>query len=142
MDLLQRLLDGIRYLLQVDLADDVETIIGHGFLIFLKQRNLNLRLTEVSALAGRNFAFSDFSDFEKIVEIAGGSLSNLFHGEPAQLSDFAGRFFYICRFISFSAVRNWGQVGAISLDEHAIERYLQRGIADLLGLGKRYIAGK
>jgi len=56
-------------LVQVDLAYDVEAAIGHTFLIFLKLRNLTLKGTRTRGSARRNFAFNDFSSFEKIVEI-------------------------------------------------------------------------
>jgi hypothetical protein len=38
VDLLQRLLDGIRRFRQVDFTYDVETVVGHSLRIFLKMK--------------------------------------------------------------------------------------------------------
>src|ERR1051326_4557779 len=47
-----------------------------------------------------------------------------------------------CRFVALATMRNRSEVGAIGFNQHTIERYLRRGIANLLGFRKAYISGK
>src|SRR6202043_270370 len=78
VDLLQRLLDGVRHLLQVNLAHDVKSVIGHRISILSEMMEYDCEVNRKSlpkaGLSRRNFGFSGFSQFEKIVEIAGSLL--------------------------------------------------------------------
>src|SRR5260221_5262827 len=121
MNLLERLLDGVRRLIQVNLAHYIKAAIGHTFLIFLKQWNLNLRLPEARALERRNFAFNHFSQFEKLVKIARGLLSDLFKREPTQFAQLPCRLHDERRLVALAPVRDWREVRTIRLDQHAVE---------------------
>jgi hypothetical protein len=82
VNLFQGLLNGVGDLLQVDLADNVETVIGHRISILSEMmesypEGIRRRFLE-GRLSGGNFAFRDFSEFEKIVEILGSAVPHLF----------------------------------------------------------------
>src|SRR5262249_49520491 len=98
--------------------------------------------TEPRGLSRRNFAFADFSNFEKIEKISGRALADLFHRQAAQFTKLARRLFYKGRFVAFAAMRNGRRIRRIRLDEHAVKRNFQRSIADGLRLGERDVTSK
>src|SRR5580693_8707729 len=99
------------------------------FLFFLKRGNLNLRLTEPRSLRSRYFAFRDFSQFEKIVEIAGSQLAYFIHGERAQFAQPPRRLFHEGWLVALSPVRNRRQIRRVGLDQHTVERNLEGRVA-------------
>ena len=96
----------------------------------------------MEGLTRRNFAFSDFSQFEKSVEIARSKFAELAGGKPAQFAQLLSSLGDECRLIALAAMRHRRQKGRVSLDEHSVQGHFQRGITNLLRLGKGYIACK
>ena len=91
---------------------------------------------------GRNFVFSNFNRFEKIVEVAGGSFANFFGGKSAQFAKFSSGFGYEGRLIPFAAIGYGRKKWAIGFDQHAVERNFEGSVTNLLSFGKSHIASE
>src|SRR5579863_844306 len=95
-----------------------------------------MRLTETARSARRNFAFSRFSNFEKIVEIARRALAHFLHRQPAQLAQFPRRILHERRLVPLPTMRHRRQIWRVGLDEHPVKWNFQRRVANLLRLGE------
>src|SRR5437868_2586675 len=79
---------------------------------------------------------------KKVVEIPGSLVADLLNRKAAQSGDLACNFDHECRFVALAAVRDRRKERRIRFDEHALERYLACGLADIFSLGEGHISGE
>src|ERR1700722_6164101 len=92
--------------------------------------------------ARRNFVFSNFNRFEKIVEVAGGVFADFFRGKPAKFAQLPRGFRHERRLISLAAVGHGREEWAIGLNQHPVEGNFVSGVPNLLSFGKGDVASK
>src|SRR5262249_12022847 len=119
-------------------ADDIESVLGH---VFLDEPSM-LRVSEDAVLAVQNFVFGAFRQIEEFVEIGGSPLPHFFKREASQVAYTTRRFYYKRRLVTLATIRHRRKKRTIGFNEHAIERDLLRGVANLLSFGEGHIACK
>src|SRR5580700_10707094 len=146
MNFLQGLLDRIRHLLQVNLAHDVKSVIGHRISFLSETMESDLEGTRRrppgAGLTCRNFAFSGFSQFEKIVKIPARLLAHFFRCHRSKYAELERSFYHERRLVALAAMRHRRQIWRVRLNQHALQRNLERGLANLLGLREGQVTGE